>query len=163
MASRILKKETLIGSREVQPGNEIQVEAQDPLDEVNLGTKEDPKPTFVSAWLDPITRSRIIEVLREFKDCFAWDYSELPGLDRQLVEHKLPIKPEVKPIKQKPRRMEPEITLKVKEEVSRLLKAGFIRTARYVEWLSNIVPVMKKNGKLRVFIDFRDLNTATPR
>ena len=59
--------------------------------------------------------------------------------------------------------MEPEITSKVKEEVNRLLKAGFIRTARYVEWISNIVPVMKKNEKLRVCIDFRDLNTATPK
>ena len=73
------------------------------------------------------------------------------------------MKPDAKPIKQKPRRMEPEITSKVKEEVNRLLKAGFIRTTRYVEWISNIVPVMKKNGKLRVCIDFRDLNTATPK
>ena len=47
--------------------------------------------------------------------------------------------------------------------MSRLLKVGFIRTTRYVEWLSNIVPVMKKNGKLRVCIDFRDLNTTTPK
>ena len=140
----------MIVSKEVQLNLEVQVKDQDPLDEINLRTKDEPKPTYVSAWLDPITRSRILEVLKEFKDCFAWDYSELPGLDRQLVEHKLPMKPDVKPIKQKPRRMEPEITLKVKEEVNRLLKARFIRTARYVEWISNIVPVMKKNGKLMV-------------
>jgi hypothetical protein len=31
-----------------------------------------------------------------------------------------------------------------------------------VEWISNIVPMLKKNGKLRVCIDFRDLNKATP-
>ena len=150
-----IARETVIVSKEVQPNLEVQVKGQDPLDEVNLGTKDEPKPTYVSAWLDPITRSRILEVLKEFKDCFAWDYSELPGLDRQLVEHKLPMKPDAKPIKQKPRRMEPKITLKVKEEVNRLLKARFIRTARYVEWISNIVPVMKKNEKLRVCIDFR--------
>ena len=51
----------------------------------------------------------------------------------------------------------------VKEEIERLFKACFIRIARYVEWLSNIVPVMKKNGKLRVCIDFRNLNLATPK
>ena len=39
----------------------------------------------------------------------------------------------------------------------------FIRIARYVEWVSNIVYVMKKNGKLRVCIDFRDLNNAAPK
>nr|XP_025692964.1 uncharacterized protein LOC112795239 [Arachis hypogaea] len=32
-----------------------------------------------------------------------------------------------------------------------------------MEWVSNIVPVMKKSGKLRVCIDFRDLNNATPK
>ena len=44
-----------------------------------------------------------------------------------------------------------------------MLKAGFIRTTRYVKWLSNIVPVIKKNGKLRVCIDFRYINRATPK
>ena len=43
------------------------------------------------------------------------------------------------------------------------LKAKLIRITRYVNWVSNIVPVMKKNGKLRVCIDFRDLNNATPK
>ncbi|XP_028107014.1 uncharacterized protein K02A2.6-like [Camellia sinensis] len=56
-----------------------------------------------------------------------------------------------------------EVGLLVKEEIERLLKARFIWTARYVEWLSNVVPVMKKNGKLRVCINFRNLNIATPK
>jgi hypothetical protein len=38
----------------------------------------------------------------------------------------------------------------------------FIRPRRYADWISNIVPVYKKNGKMRVCIDFRDLNRATP-
>ncbi len=53
--------------------------------------------------------------------------------------------------------------LKIKEEIENLLKAGFIRPARYVEWLVNIVPVKKKNEKLRICIDFRNLNLATPK
>ena len=59
--------------------------------------------------------------------------------------------------------MAPEVTLKVKDEIERLLIAGFIRTARYVEWVSNVVQVIKKNGKIRVCIDFRNLNLATPK
>ncbi|GKV32763.1 hypothetical protein SLEP1_g41344 [Rubroshorea leprosula] len=62
-----------------------------------------------------------------------------------------------------PRRMSPEVTLKVKEEIERLLKVGFIITSRYVEWLSNVVLVVKKNGKLRICVDFRNLNLATPK
>ena len=36
------------------------------------------------------------------------------------------------------------------------------RQCRYVEWTSSVVPMYKKNRKLRVCIDFRDLNKATP-
>jgi hypothetical protein len=51
---------------------------------------------------------------------------------------------------------------KIKEEVDRLLMANFIQPCRYTEWVSNVVPVEKKNtGKIRVCIDFRNLNRAT--
>lgn len=87
----------------------------------------------------------------------------MPGLDRRLVEHRLPIKDEFRPFKQPPRRMSNEVIPKVKEEIERLLMAGFIRTARYVEWLSTIVPVMKTSGKIRLCIDFRKMNLASPK
>jgi hypothetical protein len=52
----------------------------------------------------------------------------------------------------------------VKEEINRLLDAKFIRPCRYGDWISNIVPVEKKGtNKLRICIDFRDLNKATPK
>ena len=59
--------------------------------------------------------------------------------------------------------MAPNIILKVKEEIERLVASNFIRPARYVEWLSNIISVMKKNGKLRICVDFRNWNNATPK
>ena len=46
--------------------------------------------------------------------------------------------------------------------ITKLLEAKFIRQCRYAEWISNVVHVYKKKGKLRVCIDFRDLNKATP-
>ncbi|XP_050914124.1 uncharacterized protein LOC127128795 [Lathyrus oleraceus] len=52
---------------------------------------------------------------------------------------------------------------KIKAEIERPLKSKFIQTVRYVEWLANTVPIIKKNGSLRVCIDFRDLNAATPK
>ena len=87
----------------------------------------------------------------------------MPGLDRTLVEQRLPIKKEHIPHQQPPRRKANEVILKVKEEIERLLQVGFLRPVRYVEWLSNIVLVLKKNGKSRVCIDFMNLNTATPK
>ena len=85
----------------------------------------------------------------------------MSGLDRGLVEHRLPIRLEFHHFQQPPRRMSKEVELKVEEEIEKILKAKFIRPTRYVQWLANIVPMMKKNGKLRVCVDFRDLNVVT--
>jgi hypothetical protein len=47
----------------------------------------------------------LIKLLKEYKDCFAWHYSEMPGLDHSIVEHRLPIKPGFKPYKKPPRKI----------------------------------------------------------
>ena len=44
-----------------------------------------------------------------------------------------------------------------------LLSAGFIREVKYPEWLANVVVIMKKGGKLRVCVDYKDLNEACPK
>ncbi|KAM1897512.1 hypothetical protein ACFX14_031969 [Malus domestica] len=87
----------------------------------------------------------------------------MPGLDRTLVEHELRIKPGCKPVQQPPHRFSIEVQLGIKDEIVRLLNAGFIRTTRYVEWLANIVLVLKKNGALRICIEFCNLNMVTPK
>ncbi|WVZ49914.1 hypothetical protein U9M48_001230 [Paspalum notatum var. saurae] len=43
--------------------------------------------------LDLDFKAKLVELLREFPDCFAWEYHEMPGLDRSIVKHRLPIKP----------------------------------------------------------------------
>ena len=53
-----------------------------------------------------------------------------------------------------------ERILAAKAEVQRLLDNNVIREVKYPEWLANIVLVPKKNGKMRMCIDFIDLNKA---
>ena len=90
--------------------------------------------------------------------------SGLSPMSRDLVEHRLPIKSGFRPHKQPPRHFNSNLYDRIKEEIDRLLKARFIQPRRYAEWISNIVCVEKKNtGKIRVCIDFRDLNKATPK
>ncbi|CAN6725239.1 unnamed protein product [Malus baccata var. baccata] len=139
-------------------------EVQDPLEIIDLGTEEDPRPIQISGLLGVDDRARVICLLQEFKDYFAWHYTEMPGLDSTLVEHRMPINEGYKPVKQAPRRMSKEIEEKVKEEIEKLLKAGFIRPAKYVEWLANIVPVLKAITKaVRCCVDYRNINSATPK
>jgi hypothetical protein len=135
----------------------------DKLEEIDIGDGDKPRPTFISANLDSDFREKLIKLRKEYKDCFAWDYSKMPGLDRSIVEHRLPINPGFRPYKQPPRKIyKDEVLADVKKEVERLIEVDFIRPCKYAEWISNIVPVYKKNGKMRVCIEFRDLNRATP-
>jgi hypothetical protein len=50
--------------------------------------------------------------------------------------------------------------LAAKAKIQRLLDANVIREVKYSEWLANVVLVPKKNGKMRICIDFTDLNKA---
>jgi hypothetical protein len=85
------------------------------------------------------------------------------GLDRSIVEHRLPLKPGFRPFQQQARQMKAEVLEEVKKEVEKMIEAGFIRACRYAEWISNVVPVQKKDGRWRVCVDFRNLNRATPK
>jgi hypothetical protein len=98
-----------------------------------------------------------------FRDCFAWSCKEMLGLDPQVATHMLAIDPRFRPVKQTPRCFRPELQDDIIAEVEKLINAGFIREVQYPQWLANIVPVMKKNGQVRVCVDFRDLNHACPK
>jgi hypothetical protein len=64
----------------------------DELEEVDIGPGDKPRPTFNSKKLHLCLREPMIALLKEYADCFAWDYTEMPGLDRSIVEHRLPLK-----------------------------------------------------------------------
>ncbi|CAL2259741.1 unnamed protein product [Prunus armeniaca] len=113
--------------------DDSKAEVQDPLLEINLGMEDNHRPIYISGLMEPELRVKMEELLREFKDCFAWDYTEMPRLSRDLVEHRLRTVEDFKPFKQSPRRMLAEVELQVKKEIVRLVKAKFIRPARYVE------------------------------
>jgi hypothetical protein len=88
------------------------------LEEIDIGDGDKAKPTFISANLESRFREELIKLLKEYKDCFAWGYSEMRGLDRSIVEHRLPIKPSFKPYKQPPRKIyKDEVLADVKKKL----------------------------------------------
>ena len=87
----------------------------------------------------------------------------MPGLDPAVATHKLAIDPQFRPVKQQPRRFRPELQDNIIAEVDKLIIAGFIKEVQYARWLANIVPVEKKKGQIRIYVDFRDLNRACPK
>ena len=75
----------------------------------------------------------------------------------------MPILPHNRPVKHKLRRLHPRWSLQVKEEIQKQLSVGFLSVVQYPEWLANVIPVPKKDHKVRVCVDFRDLNKASPK
>ena len=62
---------------------------------------------------------------------FAWSYKDMPGLNIDIVVHRLSLREKYVPIKQKLRRVKPEMLLKIKEEVKKQLGARFLEVAKY--------------------------------
>jgi hypothetical protein len=87
----------------------------------------------------------------------------MPGIDSSIVEHEIKMYPDVKPVRQRLRPVHPKKATAIKAEVEKLLHAGFIYPVPLTDWVSNIVPVMKKQGTIRVCIDYRDVNQACPK
>jgi hypothetical protein len=116
----------------------------DPLAEIDIGDGVSPMSTFVNKNLSADYKNNLVKFLREYVNCFAWNYQEMSGLSRDLVEQRLPIKAGFRPFKQHAKRYNPLMYDRVKEEIDWLLKANFIRPYRYAEWISNIVSVEKK-------------------
>ena len=115
---------------------------------INLGTKEEKKEVKIGTTLLHATRKELIDLLQDYSDVFAWSYQDMPGLDTDIMVHHLPLREECMPVKQKLRRVKPEMLLKIKEEVKKHLDAGFLEVAKYPQWVANIVPVPKKDGKV---------------
>ena len=123
------------------------VEDEDLVKNLNLGTPEDPKLVKIAKDLGDY-EAQVKELLLRFKDVFAFTYKDMKGIPPYICEHKIELQPEAKPVRQMRYRMNPNYAAKVKEEIDKYLEAGFIYPVDKTEWLSPIVIVPKKNGKL---------------
>ncbi|XP_073049435.1 uncharacterized protein [Primulina eburnea] len=73
--------ELLMAPSQMEDG---QHEVQDPLEEINLGELENPKMVYVSKLLEEQLKQDLISMLKEYKDCFAWSYDDMPGEDKRV-------------------------------------------------------------------------------
>jgi len=87
----------------------------------------------------------------------------MPGVPRELAEHRLNVDKTARPVKQTLRPVNEERRRLIGEEIARLLAAGFIIEVVHPKWLANPVLVLKKNKTWRMCIDYTNLNRACPK
>ena len=78
--------------RQILPHQEI-------TEAINLGIEEERKEVKIRTTLSLATRTELIDLLQDYSDVFAWSYQDMPGLDTDIVVHRLPLKEECMPVK----------------------------------------------------------------
>jgi len=101
--------------------------------------------------------------LKKNMGMFAWTPDDMSMVNPVVITHRLSIFKEARPISQKKRDLGDENRLATKAEAEKLLSARFIREARYMTWLANVVMVTKSNDNARMCVDYRNINSACPK
>ena len=139
------------------------METPDDLVPVVLDDAKPDQVVKVGAQLSSEVRTELAAFLREHKDVFAWTHADMPGIDPEIMVHRLNDDKRVAERVQPRRAFSGERYQAIGEEVDKLLAADFIREAEHPKWVSNVVMVKKPNGKWRICIDYKDLNKACPK
>ena len=87
----------------------------------------------------------------------------MKGIHPSIVSHRLNVLPTARPVRQRIRCFHPNRQKIIRDEIDKLLEAGFIREVEYLDWLANVVVVPKKEVKWRVCVDYTNLNNACPK
>jgi hypothetical protein len=129
---------------------------------VHLDLRVPNKTVMIDQDLTWQEEAELLSFLDKNNDVFAWKTSDLTGVRRSIIEHKLHINPSIKLKKWKLHKMSNEKITTTKVEVQRLLDACFIREVQYPTWLANLVMVKKKNGNWRMCTYFYRFEEVLP-
>eukprot|EP00253_Pinus_taeda_P030398 PITA_30398 len=111
--------------------------------------------------LEKSQQEELTKILQKHSTAFAWDYTDMKGIDPKTCIHHIYIEENIILIRQPQSRMNPNLREIVKEDLQKLLNINFIYPISDSRWVSPLVIVPKKNGKWRLCIDYRELNKAT--
>ncbi|XP_052172145.1 uncharacterized protein LOC127788065 [Diospyros lotus] len=109
-----------------RPEDPKTAEPMDKLEEVPLEEDCRNRCVRVSMELKDPPRSRIITLLRQYADIFAWTARDMPGVDSEVMTHRLGIRSGFQPVKQKKRSFAPDRARAIEEEVAKLTEAQYI-------------------------------------
>ena len=78
----------------------------------------------------------------------------MKSYDTSIIQHRILIKEDQKPFRQKLRRINPKLLPLVEKEIKKMYDAKIIVPLHFFKWVSNLVPTRKKTREIRLCIDF---------
>ena len=108
----------------IEEKDEDKVEA---LEVMELVERQGTKTTRIGTTLSPEMKAKLVQFLRENLDVFAWSHEDMPCIAPEIIQDKLNVNPDRKPVQQRQRVFTPERDQAVMDEVTKLLAVGFIR------------------------------------
>jgi ribonuclease HI len=148
-----------VGNKEKQKEEESKRKVGETIS-LNIGTLETPKNVKIGVKSSDEEKNKFSKLLSEFQDVFAWSYEDLRGFYPCLIQHAIPIKEGIKPVRQKQIPINLALEETIRKELEKILKTGIIFPVKYYEWVSNLVP-FQKTGQIRLCVDFCALNRAS--
>jgi ribonuclease HI len=145
--------EHLFDRHDVYKGKKPKKQTDEAL-EFNIDTEMDPRMVKIGKGTTEKERIEILDLIREFKDTFAWNYDELKAYRGDVIQHAIPLTEGAKPFRQKLRHINPKLANQIQKELQKMVDAGIIAPIRYSSWMSNLVVVRKKSGDIRLCVDF---------
>lgn len=99
-------------------------------------------------------------MIQDYRDIITFSYDELKTYRKDVIRHTIPLKEDVKPFRQKLRQINLKLAPMIQKELQKMVAAGIIASTRHSSWCSNLVVVIKKNGGIKLCVDFKNLNIA---
>jgi hypothetical protein len=88
------------------------------------------------------------------------NFTDMKGIVGELGEMNIPLKPEARPIRKRPYKLNPMYKKKVKLEIDIMLESGIIEPVEESKWISAMVVQEKKQGGIIICVDMRKINDA---
>nr|XP_025665276.1 uncharacterized protein LOC112763957 [Arachis hypogaea] len=111
------------------------------MEKLQIGPSKE-EYTFINRNLPYDLKEELSQLLKQNRDLFTFTPADMPGINPDLMSHRLAVDPKAKPVAQRRRKMSPDRAVEVKKQIKALLEANFIRELPYTTWSANVVLIL---------------------